>query len=62
MSKALFVDTGYVIALINENDQHHEEALALAHKYENAKLITTDAILLEIGNALVFYSYSNYFP
>ncbi len=52
MSNPLFVDTGYVIALINENDQHHQEALALADKYENAKFITTDAILLEIGNAL----------
>lgn len=52
MSNALFVDTGYVIALINENDKHHQEALALADKYENATLITTDAILLEIGNAL----------
>lgn len=52
MSNALFVDTGYVIALINEDDKHHQEALALADKYENATLITTDAILLEIGNAL----------
>ena len=52
MSNPLFVDTGYVIALINENDQHHQEALALADKYEKATLITTDAILLEIGNAL----------
>jgi predicted nucleic acid-binding protein len=52
MSNPLFVDTGYVIALINEDDKHHQEALALADKYENATLITTDAILLEIGNAL----------
>ncbi len=39
MREPLFVDTGYVIALINENDQHHACALALS-------------VLLEIGNAL----------
>jgi len=52
MSNVLFIDTGYVIALINKNDEHHEKALALAEKYENFRFITTDPILLEIGNAL----------
>lgn len=52
MSNALFVDTGYVIALINENDQYHQQALTLAEKYKNFSMVTTDAILLEIGNAL----------
>ena len=52
MSNVLFIDTGYVISLINKNDEHHEKALALAEKYENFRFITTDPILLEIGNAL----------
>jgi uncharacterized protein len=52
MSSALFVDTGYVIALINQNDQHHRQALQLANRYEGALVVTTDAVLLEIGNAL----------
>ncbi|MCP5197449.1 MAG: PIN domain-containing protein [Gammaproteobacteria bacterium] len=52
MREALFVDTGYVIALINENDQHHAHALALSQRYESHPLVTTDAVLLEIGNAL----------
>ena len=30
MSKPLFVDTGYIIALINENDHHHRQALELS--------------------------------
>jgi len=52
MSDALFVDTGYVIALINQNDRYHQQALQLAEKYDSASVVTTDAILLEIGNAL----------
>lgn len=52
MSNSLFVDTGYVIALINQDDQHHQKALQLAGKYDRFPVVTTDAILLEIGNAL----------
>lgn len=52
MSKALFVDTGYIIALINENDSYHSQALALSEKYDGQRLVTTDAVLLEVGNAL----------
>ncbi len=52
MSNTLFVDTGYVIALINQTDQHHQQALQLSEQYEGFPVITTDAILLEIGNAL----------
>ena len=52
MSKPLFVDTGYIIALINENDHYHAQALALSEKYDGHRLVTTDAVLLEVGNAL----------
>jgi predicted nucleic acid-binding protein len=52
MLKPLFVDTGYVIALINQNDQYHHQAQRLAEQYEGYPLVTTDAVLLEIGNAL----------
>jgi hypothetical protein len=31
-TKPLFVDTGYIIALINENDHYHREALTLSEK------------------------------
>ena len=43
----LFVDTGYVIALINEDDQHHARAVVLSQRYEGHPLVTTDAVLLE---------------
>lgn len=52
MSEPLFVDTGYIIALINENDHFHPQALALSEKYDGYRLVTTDAVLLEVGNAL----------
>ncbi|MGA1283185.1 MAG: type II toxin-antitoxin system VapC family toxin [Prochlorothrix sp.] len=48
----MFVDTGYVIALINQADQYHTQALQLAATYQDYPLVTTDAVLLEIGNAL----------
>jgi uncharacterized protein len=48
----VFVDTSFVIALVNEKDQHHRLALELAETFTGQRLVTTDAILLEIGNAL----------
>jgi predicted nucleic acid-binding protein len=48
----LFVDTSFVIALINKRDRNHEQATRLAAEYARRKLLTTDAVLLEIGNAL----------
>jgi len=41
-----------VIALINQADQYHTQALQLATTYQDYPLVTTDAVLLEIGNAL----------
>jgi len=46
----IFIDTWFIIALINKRDQYHQKALA--EQFENYPLITTDAILLEIGNGL----------
>ena len=51
ISKA-FLDTGFVIALINERDQYHQQALDLADLYEQYLLVITDAVFLEIANAL----------
>jgi uncharacterized protein len=48
----IFVDTLFVVALINQRDQYHQLASELADSLETHPLITTDAVLLEIGNAL----------
>jgi predicted nucleic acid-binding protein len=47
-----FVDTSFVVALINPRDQYHSRALDLASQFERRPLLTADAVLLEIGNAL----------
>ena len=52
MPNRVFVDTSFVIALINDRDQYYNQAQALSYKFESSLLITTDAVLLEIGNAL----------
>ncbi len=52
MSNQIFVDTLFVVALINQRDQYHYKSSELANKFEGYPLLTTDAVLLEIGNAL----------
>lgn len=52
MPDRTFVDTSFVLALINERDQYHEQAEALSLEFEESFLITTVAVLLEIGNAM----------
>ena len=50
----VFLDTAYAIALSSSSDQFHKKAVELAEQLEQdgARLITTHAVLLEVGNAL----------
>lgn len=52
MSSRVFVDTLFVVAQINQRDQYHVKAAELALEFEGYPLLVTDAVLLEIGNAL----------
>jgi predicted nucleic acid-binding protein len=52
VSSRIFIDTLFVIALINRRDQYHQQALELAEQFDGHPLLVTDAVLLEIGNAL----------
>lgn len=54
MKDKVFLDTAFTIALSMETDSLHEKALFLAEEIEAQKihLVTTRAVLLEIGNAL----------
>ena len=52
-----FVDTSFVVALVNKKDQHHSLATDFAERFDGPGLVTTDAILLEIGNALARQRY-----
>ncbi len=51
MTQPTFVDTSYFLALLNTQDEFHQHASMLAEHIE-VKLITTEAVLTEIGNAL----------
>jgi predicted nucleic acid-binding protein len=53
MSEA-FLDSAYAISLACPNDQHHSRAMTLADEMlrDRTRLVTTRAVMLEIGNAL----------
>jgi uncharacterized protein len=50
----VFLDTSFAIALSAVTDQNHARAVQIAEQLElsNTRLVTTQAILLEIGNSL----------
>jgi predicted nucleic acid-binding protein len=48
----VFVDTVFLIALVNRKDRYHEQAGELADEFDGYPLLVTDAVLLEIGNAM----------
>src|SRR5690348_13151479 len=54
MTNSVFLDTSFSIALAIQSDTNHERAIRIASDLEkaNRKIITTQAIVLEIGNAL----------
>ncbi len=54
MRTEVFLDSAYATALAASSDQLHTKAMALAGQLEadGTRLVTTRAVLLEIGNAL----------
>lgn len=54
MMNSVFLDTSYVIALAVERDTYHDRAVQLADRVEeeNAQIVTTRPVVLEIGNYL----------
>ena len=55
----VFLDASYAIALSAPSDQHHHRARELAERLvtEGTRLVTTLAVVLEIGNALAKQRY-----
>jgi predicted nucleic acid-binding protein len=54
MNNEFFLDTSYAIALSVESDEHHQRAEELAEELlaSQERIVTTRAVLLEVGNAL----------
>ena len=52
MSKAIFLDTLFFVALVNDRDQYHDRADAFPPGLSGRQFLTTDAVLLGIGNSL----------
>ncbi len=46
----IFVDTQYIIATFQENDQWHQKAKSLEPRIANRSYVTTDAVLWEVLN------------
>jgi predicted nucleic acid-binding protein len=50
--RRVFADTAYWIALTNPFDQHHDSAVQCSSSLGRARILTTDAVLIEFLNAL----------
>jgi len=61
LTNKVFIDSAYAIALSAVTDQYHQKAEMLAKQIETSgnALITTRAVVLEIGNALAKLRYRN---
>ncbi len=52
VSNEIFVDTSFILARVNKRDTYHARAGELTGVFARSPLVTTDAVILEIGNAL----------
>ncbi len=59
LTDRVFLDTAYAIALSSPTDQFHQLAVNVAEELEarGTRLVTTVAVLLEVGDALSKLSY-----
>jgi predicted nucleic acid-binding protein len=51
MKPPVFIDTGYILALVNTADEFHQRA-SVAAQVVPPPFLTTEAVLTEIGNGL----------
>lgn len=48
--KQVFADTSFYIALVNPADENHDQAIRLSQEWRRS--VTSEFVLLEVGNAL----------
>lgn len=53
--RKVFVDTLYLVALINKNDQWRSKALKTKAEVADARFVTTEIVLIEVLNFLSEY-------
>lgn len=52
-ARRFFLDTAYVLALLNQNDKYHKKAKAILPKTRIAdEMCITETVIIEIGNSL----------
>jgi hypothetical protein len=51
MNAPTFIDTGHILALVDADDEYNQQANFAAATVDG-KMVTTEAVLTEIGNAL----------
>lgn len=47
----IFLDASFYVALLNQQDEYHEQAVALSRSLREA-VVTTEYVLIELGNWL----------
>ena len=52
MSKPLFLDTAFAIALLDPHDELHKTAVALRSHLRTTEIWVTEAVLMELASAL----------
>lgn len=50
--KQIFVDTAFILAIVNKRDEMHSKAAELLPSHGPSHWITTDLVLYEVGNSL----------
>jgi predicted nucleic acid-binding protein len=53
--RIVFADTFYWVALINPRDHWHQKAVSLSASLKDTRLITTEAVLIELLNYFAGY-------
>ena len=57
---SVFADTSYYIALMSDSDAYHDQAVNLSRSFQG-QVITTDFVLMEVGNWLSRITDRTYF-
>jgi predicted nucleic acid-binding protein len=52
VKELIFVDTSFIIGLINTKDQWHNKAMKIAQKIEKEKKVVSNVIIIEVLNGL----------